>query len=172
MEDARSEREKLPYRLVTIGTPVPVADSAVWRTATIQKIEPLPAEPLKAQDGRISALRSYQSLREREKEERRSVEIQIQEELFPRFRAWCHEQVLRRYPGPTAKDLIYGGSMFLKKEYGHGSADTTREWLNELMDPIEGEFEPVEIEGHAYIGLKGANKRLQEDVEKGTGKQP
>lgn len=41
----------------------------------------------------------------------------------------------------TVKDAIYGGSMFLKKNFGHGSADTTREWLNELCNKLEGEFE-------------------------------
>lgn len=94
-------------------------------------------EPLKPQEGRVSILRSYQT-REREKVERRSLEIQIQEELFPRFRAWVLEQLLQ---GPlTVKEAIYGGSMFLKRTWGHGSADTTREWLNELCSK-EGEFE-------------------------------
>jgi hypothetical protein len=77
-------------------------------------------------------------MREREKEEPRSLEIQIQEELFPRFRAWVLTCLLR---GPlTVKEAIYGGSMFLKRTWGHGSADTTREWLNELCSK-EGEFE-------------------------------
>jgi hypothetical protein len=40
----------------------------------------------------------------------------------------------------TVKEAIYGGSMFLKRTWGHGSADTTREWLNELCSK-EGEFE-------------------------------
>lgn len=30
--------------------------------------------------------------------------------------------------------------MYLKKQWGHGSADTTREWLNELSSS-EGDFE-------------------------------
>ena len=30
--------------------------------------------------------------------------------------------------------------MFLKSKWGHGSADTTREWLNELSSS-EGDFE-------------------------------
>jgi len=91
----------------------------------------------RGQGSRISILRSYES-REREKVEVRSIEIQIQEELFPRFRAWVLTCLLK---GPlTVKEAIYGGSMFLKKTWGHGSADTTREWLNELCSR-EGEFE-------------------------------
>jgi len=96
-------------------------------------------EPLKPQEGRISLLKSYQTLREREKEEPRSLEIQIQEELFPRFRAWILTQLIQ-YGHLTVKEAIYGGSMFLKRIWGHGSADTTREWLNELCSK-EGEFE-------------------------------
>ncbi len=53
----------------------------------------------------ISGLRSYESLRERNGDVARSLEIRIQEELFPRY------------------------------------SDTTREWLNELANPLEGEFE-------------------------------
>jgi hypothetical protein len=78
-------------------------------------------------------------MREREKTEPRSLEIQIQEELFPRFRAWILTQLIQ-YGHLTVKEAIYGGSMFLKRTWGHGSADTTREWLNELCSK-EGEFE-------------------------------
>jgi len=87
---------------------------------------------------RISVLRSYESLREREKDEPRSLEIQIQEELFSRYRAWLLEKLLKGHL--TVKDAISGGAMFLKKTWGHGSSDTTREWLNELCSS-EGEFE-------------------------------
>ena len=92
----------------------------------------------RGQSPRISGLRSYDSLREREKEETRSLEIQIQEELFPRYRAWILEKLLKSHL--TVKDAISGGAMFLKKTWGHGSSDTTREWLNELCSS-EGEFE-------------------------------
>src|SRR5437879_6780451 len=97
-----------------------------------------PPKTLKPQEGRSTGLRSYQTLREREKEETRSLEIQIQEELFPRYRAWILEKLLKSHL--TVKDAISGGAMFLKKTWGHGSSDTTREWLNELCSS-EGEFE-------------------------------
>lgn len=87
---------------------------------------------------RISVLRSYES-REREKTEPRSLEIQINEELFPRFRAWVLGRLIKD-GRLSVKEAIYGGSMFLKRTWGHGSADTTREWLNELCSD-EGEFE-------------------------------
>ena len=93
----------------------------------------------RGQGPRISGLRSYESLREREKDEPRSLEIQIQEELFPRYRAWMLEYLIK-HGHLTVKDAIYAGSMFLKRTWGHGSADTTREWLNELTSS-EGEFE-------------------------------
>jgi hypothetical protein len=96
------------------------------------------AEPLKPQEGRVSILRSYQT-REREKVEHRSIEIQIQEELFPRFRAWILTRLIQD-GHLTVKEAIYGGSMYLKRIWHHGSADTTREWLNELCSN-EGEFE-------------------------------
>lgn len=67
------------------------------------------------------------------------MEIQIQEELFPRFRAWVLGRLIKD-GRLTVKEAIYGGSMFLKRTWGHGSADTTREWLNELCSD-EGEFE-------------------------------
>ena len=89
---------------------------------------------------RISVLRSYQSLREKEGDQPRSLEIRIQEELFPRYRAWILE-TLTRYGHLTVKDAISGGAMWLKRNFGHGSSDTTREWLNELANPLEGEFE-------------------------------
>lgn len=92
----------------------------------------------RGQSPRITELRSYESLREREKAEPRSLEIQIQEELFPRYRAWVLEKLLKGHL--TVKDAIAGGAMFLKKTWGHGSSDTTREWLNELCSS-EGEFE-------------------------------
>jgi len=67
------------------------------------------------------------------------MEIQIQEELFPRYRAWILGRLIRD-GHLTVKEAIYGGSMFLKKTWAHGSADTTREWLNELTSE-EGEFQ-------------------------------
>ena len=88
----------------------------------------------------ISGLRSYESLRERNGDVARSLEIRIQEELFPRYRAWILE-TLTRYGHLTVKDAISGGAMWLKRNFGHGSSDTTREWLNELANPLEGEFE-------------------------------
>ena len=94
----------------------------------------------RGQGGRISLLRTYDSLREREEDAPRSMEIRIQEELFPRYRAWILE-ALNKYGHLTVKDAISGGSMWLKKNFGHGSSDTTREWLNELANPLEGEFE-------------------------------
>lgn len=94
----------------------------------------------RGQGPRISALRSYDSLREREEDAPRSMEIRIQEELFPRYRAWILE-TLTKYGHLTVKDAISGGSMWLKRNFGHGSSDTTREWLNELANPLEGEFE-------------------------------
>src|SRR5438876_12375261 len=45
----------------------------------------------RGQGSRISILRSYDSLRERENDVPRSMEIRIQEELFPRYRAWILE---------------------------------------------------------------------------------
>jgi hypothetical protein len=94
-------------------------------------------KPLIPQEGRVTILRSYQTT-EREKLEPRSIEIQIQEELFPRYRAWILERLLKGRL--KVHEAIYGGSMFLKRTWGHGSADTTREWLNELCSE-EGEFE-------------------------------
>ena len=94
----------------------------------------------RGQAPRISALRSYQSLRERENDVPRSLEIRIQEELFPRYRAWILE-TLNRQGHLTVKDAISGGAMWLKRTFGHGSSDTTREWLNELANPLEGEFQ-------------------------------
>ena len=93
---------------------------------------------LKPSEGRPTELRSYGSMREREGEVSRSLEIQIQEQLFPRYRAWILTCLLKG--SLTVKEAIYGGSMFLKRTWGHGSADTTREWLNELCSK-EGEFE-------------------------------
>lgn len=123
-----------------------------------------PLVPLKPQEGRISILRSYQSLREREKEEPRSIEIQIQEELFPRYRAWLLEGLLK---GPvTVKEAIYGGSMFLKRTWGHGSADTTREWLNELCSK-EGEFEVFDP---PYENLGPCVRKRTVELEKELGK--
>ena len=92
------------------------------------------------QPGHITVLRTYQSLREKEGDQLRSLEIRIQEELFPRFRAWILEMLIK-HDHLTVKDAIFGGSMWLKRNFGHGSADTTREWLNELANPLEGEFE-------------------------------
>jgi len=94
----------------------------------------------RGQSPRISALRSYDSLRERENDVPRSLEIRIQEELFPRYRAWILE-TLNREGHLTVKDAISGGAMWLKRTFGHGSSDTTREWLNELANPLEGEFQ-------------------------------
>lgn len=94
----------------------------------------------RGQGPRISALRSYDSLREREEDVPRSLEIRIQEELFPRYRAWILE-ALTKHGHLTVKDAISGGAMWLKRNFGHGSSDTTREWLNELANPLEGEFE-------------------------------
>jgi len=88
----------------------------------------------------ISALRQFKSVREREEDMPRSMEIRIQEELFPRYRAWLLE-TLNRDGHLTVKDAISGGAMWLKRNFGHGSSDTTREWLNELANPLEGEFE-------------------------------
>ena len=94
----------------------------------------------RGQGGRISELRSYDSLRERDNDVPRSMEIRIQEELFPRYRAWILE-TLNREGHLTVKDAISGGAMWLKRTFGHGSSDTTREWLNELANPLEGEFQ-------------------------------
>ena len=94
----------------------------------------------RGQGPRISILRSYDSLRERENDVPRSMEIRIQEELFPRYRAWILE-TLNREGHLTVKDAISGGAMWLKRTFGHGSSDTTREWLNELANPLEGEFQ-------------------------------
>ena len=95
---------------------------------------------VRGQGSRISILRSYDSLRERENDVPRSMEIRIQEELFPRYRAWLLE-TLNREGHLTVKDAISGGAMWLKRTFGHGSSDTTREWLNELANPLEGEFQ-------------------------------
>jgi hypothetical protein len=88
----------------------------------------------------LSILRQFKSVRERDEDVPRSLEIRIQEELFPRYRAWILE-CLTKYGHLTVKDAISGGAMWLKRNFGHGSSDTTREWLNELANPLEGEFE-------------------------------
>src|SRR5690242_4186238 len=73
---------------------------------------------LKPSEGRPTILRSYESMREREGDVPRSMEIRIQEELFPRYRVWILTKLLK---GPlTVKEAISGGAMFLKKTWGHG----------------------------------------------------
>lgn len=118
----------------------------------------------------ISALRSYRSLREKEGDSPRSLEIRIQEELFPRYRAWIIECLLK-YGHLTVKDAIFGGSMFLKKNFGHGSADTTREWLNELCNKLEGEFEIFDPKFENWGPcVRQKTRELQEELAKAVGK--
>lgn len=84
--------------------------------------------------------------REKAVESQSSLEIEINVELFPRYQAWIGEQILERAP-LKVREAIHGGAMYLRKTYGHGSATTTRKWLNDLTS-MEGPFEIWDSKEH------------------------
>jgi len=75
-----------------------------------------------------------------------SMEMKVNVDLRPRFEAWVGIMILKKKL--TSREAIFAGAQYLREKWGHGSAVTTRRWLQELTSSTG----PLQLKDDEQVG--------------------